>query len=123
MRLPPKMSQVKNPSGKLGLCDYGTAMAINGYYGYRITAKVNQQDYIPGSGKYSPAAIKLSNGGNISGPYLNDFVNGRHPGVVNVMFVDGHVKGVPIRILTDAFYINTNNLNLFNGMFAKWNQP
>ena len=124
LRIPPRISKIKNPSGKLAFCDYGYGIAINTYYGYSTAAKVNTQDYIPGAGKYSAAAIKLtSNGGNINGPYLKDFVNGRHPGCVNVMFADCHVEGVPIPLLTDSFYVNTNSHHSLKGMFAKWNQP
>lgn len=125
--VPPLNSLIKNPSGKLAFCDYGTGKDINMAYGYGATFGIVTQDYIPGAGRYANASVKVSNAGtNITNsdkvPFLNDFMQGRHAGVVNAMFVDGHAEGVSGMEVGKYFYTNNGSSNGFTGMFAKWNQ-
>ena len=53
-------------------------------------------------------------------PYLDDFMKGRHPGGLNVLFVDGHTSPITGAEVGDAFNYNAN-LTLYKGLFAKWN--
>ena len=121
---PNRINRIRRPSSKLAFCDYGGGKSINMYYGYGPTAAVGTSQYIPGGGLCSAGFGKLSNGGSILNagrePFLEDFKKGRHLGVVNVMFVDGHVASKPSAKVAESFYTNNNNPDLFTGLFAKW---
>ncbi len=123
---PNRIGRILTPDGKAAFLDYGTDVGINRYYGYSPSAPVPTFNYIPG-GFLSPkgAAKYAANGGTISGSpaLLNDFQGGRHAGSVNVMYVDGHVQSLPSKDVGTDFYINVNNTNLFDGLFAAWNKP
>jgi prepilin-type N-terminal cleavage/methylation domain-containing protein/prepilin-type processing-associated H-X9-DG protein len=125
--IPALSGMLKSPSKKLAICDYGYGKDINMYYGYYAAAAVGTQDYIPGGGRYSGGLSKLSNSGStiLNGdktPFLRDFMTGRHAGVENVMFADGHVEGLPGQEVGMYFYTSNGSANGFTGMFAKWNQ-
>jgi prepilin-type processing-associated H-X9-DG protein len=120
---PNRISKIKHPSGKLSFCDYGHEKIINLYYGYNPAAKVLQRQYLPGGGLCDKGAVKLSNGSDLSGTYLRDFLKGRHVGGTNnVLCVDGHVSNVSGKLLGGEFYININNSKLFKGYFASWKE-
>ena len=124
--IPSLSSMIKNPSGKLAFCDYGTGKDMNMAYGYGTTYGIDTSNYIPGAGRYANALIRLSKAGtniaDASKGLQKDFMLGRHAGVVNVMFVDGHVEGVSGIEVGKYFYTNNDSSNGFTGMFAKWNQ-
>ena len=122
--IPVRIERVQAPGSKLMFCDYGTEKGINMYYGYGSAAVVPTQQYIPGGGRCTNGAAKLANGGTIAGSslFLDDFMNGRHLGAVNVLYVDGHVSPMPSQEVGQAFYTNNNNSNLFTGLFAKWDK-
>jgi prepilin-type N-terminal cleavage/methylation domain-containing protein/prepilin-type processing-associated H-X9-DG protein len=124
--IPSLSSLIKNPSGKLAFCDYGTGKDMNMAYGYGTAYGIITSDYIPGAGRYANAFIKLSNAGttiaDASKGLQKDFMLGRHAGVVNVLFVDGHVESLSSIEVAKYFYTNNGSSNGFTGMFAKWNQ-
>ena len=123
--VPVRADRIQSPGSKLMFCDYGTEKAINMYYGYGSSVGVPTAQYIPGGGRCSNGAAKLANGGSITNdnkPFLDDFVAGRHLGMVNVLFADGHASPVPAQEVGGLFYTNNNNGNLFTGLFAKWDK-
>ena len=124
--IPNRISRIKNPSGKLAFCDYAKYCRLNMFYGYQAGAGVRIIDYIPGGGLYQGGLTKLTNPGDIMNAgnenYLKDFMKGRHMGTMNYMCVDAHVESKPSKNVAQEFYINTNNLNSFTGLFARWDQ-
>ena len=120
--IPCRIDKIKTPDTKLMFLDFGTDKSINMSYGSGNYAVCSSQ-YIPGGGKSPNGVAKLAANGNLtSGPYYDDFFKGRHGGGLNVLFVDGHVSPMPGNEVGPAFYTNNNNINLFTGIFAKWNQ-
>ena len=125
--IPNLFSKIKNPAGKLTICDYGFGKSINMYYGYDPTAGVIGQYYIPGGGRFIGGLTKTSNAGTTvtsaaNAHYLKDFMQGRHAGVVNALFLDGHVEALSSAEVAKSYYTNNNSKNKFTGMFAKWDQ-
>lgn len=123
--VPNLVSKIRNPSSKLAFTDYGTDYSINMYYGYNASAGINPAQYIPGGGRSSGGAAKLS-GGTITadgkGPFLRDFTNGRHGVGANVLFVAGNVRNMPGQEIGKDFYKNDGSANGFTGVFTRWDQ-
>ena len=117
--VPVRAERILNPSAKLAFCDYGAGKNINQAYGYNSSYAIAYEDYIPGGGAYPTATAKLA-GGTITGTgneaYLEDFMQGRHIGAVNVLFDDGHA--LPNRDVPSAFY----HSKPYVGLFAPWNE-
>jgi prepilin-type N-terminal cleavage/methylation domain-containing protein/prepilin-type processing-associated H-X9-DG protein len=78
---------------------------INGtcYYG---PSKLGSPGYVAGIGKYMVADGRPAISGSYSGndAYMNsiidkDYMEGRHNGVTNILFCDGHVKAIPAQVI------------------------
>lgn len=119
-----RVSRIRSPSQKLQVCDYGTAKGASSAYGNNTGLLAGKEFYLPGGGMYEGGLSKIGSTLTAAGsePFLDDFMSGRHRGMDNVLFVDGHVFSIGSVDVARAYYINTNNSNKFTGLFAAWDK-
>jgi len=105
-------ADILKPTATCLALDYSSYGVIAGYAVFTSNTPCTDQ-YIPGAGGVDAAVLAAgqSRTGTLAfstkPECLNDFMKGRHDGVVNVVFADGHVVGMKTETVTKDFYYNS----------------
>jgi len=104
---PATTADIYKPARLYMFLDYASNEVNHAYMNYTGTVPT-ANDYIPGAGSViSPPSINATITGTQK--VMKDYMNGRHNGIVNVVFADGHAAGLDTRIVCDEFYVKRGN--------------